>query len=420
MIVGEIGVEGQKRLLASKVLVVGCGGLGAPVLLYLASMGVGTIGISDSDAVEVSNLNRQVLFAEQDAGRSKTEAAVERLRLLNRSVAFKTHDQISRENAAAICSLYDIVVDCADSRQTRYTLSDYCARRRVPFICGSSLRWDGAVYALQDFCYRCVHPKLSKKPQETCASAGIIGSMCGVVGSAMATEVLKCILGLSGGSYMVFVNGLKNEWMKIRLGAKERCFVCREVEGVVERVVEQEVEGDLIELPKPVPSGSSVDFDMTHGVGDGLRVEGENTEGGAKEGRAVLEGSSSNYVQLGASGGGGEEGQGGAGKSRTRSVEWDAVMSRPEEYLVVDIRTKAEHKMFGVPSSVLYSLEDIIEDTRKAKSHMDRVGAERNKKVALFCRNGTTSLKFSCILNTLSISGGFQKYLKMAQDEEAD
>ncbi|OAG31824.1 adenylyltransferase and sulfurtransferase [Nematocida displodere] len=389
MIVGSVGVSGQKKLLATRVLVVGCGGLGGPTLLYLNAMGFGGLGISDSDTVEDSNLNRQILFTEGMVGRSKVDSAVETLSSLNSSTEFFKHPAITKENLWPIGASYDLIVDCADSRALRYLLSDYSSVRGIPFICGSSLRWEGSVYHLHNYCYRCIYPKASSGKLDTCASAGIIGSVCGVVGSAMATEVLKSVLGLSTDSYLVQINALKNEWMKVSLGAKALCWVCTSKQTRTKGEMQaQIVMGEDVYLPPTILSTTPTATPTTR-IATPKHSTPTATPKHSTQGVAVCSGA----------------GEGLPGNT----VTWATILAEPGKYLLVDIRSKAEASILSVSSAISLPLSEIIDHHQKALVRLHKKAKQRT--IALFCRNGTTSLKFAPLLKAVNVFGGVSGYL---------
>jgi len=201
LLLPEVGRAGQERLKAAKVLLVGAGGLGSPVALYLSAAGVGTIGLAEFDAVDVSNLQRQVLHSTADVGRPKIESAQERIAALNPHVRFVPHPgRLTSANAPDILRTYDVVVDGTDNFPTRYLVNDACGLLRKPNVYGSIYRFEGmaSVFAphLGGPCYRCWYPEPpppGKVPN--CAEAGVLGAVCGVIGSVQATEALKLILG---------------------------------------------------------------------------------------------------------------------------------------------------------------------------------------------------------------------------------
>jgi len=207
IILQEIGGAGQQALKAARVLVVGAGGLGSPVLLYLAAAGVGTLGVVDNDTVSLSNLQRQVLHATGDIGRPKTESAAASLNDMNPNIAIVEHTvRLTAENAAAIMADYDIVVDGSDNFETRYLVADTAEELKLPLVAGALGRFDGSLTVLMPHAtnekgepwprYRDLFPEAP--PEGTvpsCAEAGILGAVAGVIGTLQAVEVLKLITG---------------------------------------------------------------------------------------------------------------------------------------------------------------------------------------------------------------------------------
>ena len=197
----EIGLEGQQKLAEAKILVVGAGGLGCAVLQYLTAAGVGTLGIVDFDVVSVSNLQRQVLYTEDDVGTPKVLCAIKRLQQMNAEIEFVAHNtDFNVQNAESLCKAYDIVVDASDNFVTRYTINDACVRLGKPMVFGSLYKFEGQV-AVFNYeggpSYRCLFPK-PPKPGEVpnCNEIGVLGVLPGLIGTLQATEVLKMILGL--------------------------------------------------------------------------------------------------------------------------------------------------------------------------------------------------------------------------------
>ncbi len=199
MILPELGLKGQEKLKAAKVLVIGAGGLGCPVLQYLAAAGVGTIGIVDDDVVELSNLHRQILYNHTDISLSKAKTAATKLKLLNphvRSIAY--HERFTADNAIAICEDYDLVIDCSDNFTTRYLVNDTCVSLAKTLIFGSILQFEGQVAVFNHHGgpnYRDLYPT---PPTEniTCVEGGVIGILPGIIGLYMANEAIKLICGI--------------------------------------------------------------------------------------------------------------------------------------------------------------------------------------------------------------------------------
>ena len=201
LLLPEVGVAGQERLKAAKVLIIGAGGLGSPVALYLTAAGVGTIGMVDFDTVDFSNLQRQILHFTADAGQPKLLSAAAKLKAIHPNLDFIPHPtRLTSANALDIIRLYDIVVDGTDNFPTRYLVSDACVLLKKPHVYGSIFRFTGMVSVFAPHlggpCYRCWYPEpppLDKVPN--CAEAGVLGVICGTIGTLQATEALKLILG---------------------------------------------------------------------------------------------------------------------------------------------------------------------------------------------------------------------------------
>lgn len=229
LLLAELGVDGQRRLRNARVLVVGAGGLGAPVLQYLAAAGVGTIGIVDDDVVDVSNLQRQVIHGTADVGRPKVDSAREAIGALDPDVRVIAHrTRLTIENADQILRDYDVVVDGTDNFPTRYLVNDACARLGLPEVWGSVLRFDAQTtvfWAQQGPQLRDLFPE-PPRPDEvpSCAEAGVLGALCGQIGSVMATEVVKLITGTGEtllGRVLV-VDALRGRWTEVPLLAGRR------------------------------------------------------------------------------------------------------------------------------------------------------------------------------------------------------
>ncbi len=200
LLIPEVGIAGQEKLASARVLVVGAGGLGAPVLAYLAAAGIGTLGIADDDRVDITNLQRQVIFGEADVGRPKAVAAAERLRALNAGIAVEALPlRVAARNVRALVRGYDVIVDATDSFEARYLLSDASRLENRPDVYASIFRFDGqvSVFAPGSPCYRCLFPEPPPAGSvPTCAEGGVLGVLAGMVGTWQANEVLKLVLGI--------------------------------------------------------------------------------------------------------------------------------------------------------------------------------------------------------------------------------
>ncbi|GAB3292528.1 molybdopterin-synthase adenylyltransferase MoeB [Hymenobacter humi] len=226
LLLPEIGVAGQQKLKAAKVLVVGCGGLGCPVLQYLAAAGVGTLGLLDFDSVDESNLQRQVLYGTADVGRPKAEVAAERLHAQNPFIELRPHQTLlSAANALTLFADYDLVVDCSDNFATRYLVSDACVLLGKPLVFGAIFKFEGqvSVFNYQNGpTYRCLHP-VPPAPGEApnCAEIGVLGVLPGLVGTLQAAEALKIILELGEvlSGRLLLVDALSMRFQTIRFRA---------------------------------------------------------------------------------------------------------------------------------------------------------------------------------------------------------
>lgn len=229
LVLREIGGPGQQKLKTARVLIVGAGGLGAPAALYLAAAGVGTLVLVDPDRVDRSNLQRQVLFAETDIGRLKTDAAIERLSAINPSVAVEGLSlAVSAQNAQAVMSGFDIVLDGTDDFATRFMINAACVAAVIPLVSGAIGRWTGqvGVFGARP-CYRCLVPEIPPDA-ETCSAVGVVGALAGVVGSMMALETIKLITGAGDAlvGRLLIYDALAAQTRTVRIGADPDCRVC--------------------------------------------------------------------------------------------------------------------------------------------------------------------------------------------------
>ncbi len=242
LILPDIGAEGQRRLKAARVLLVGAGGLGSPAALYLAAAGVGHLGIVDADNVELSNLQRQVLHGTPDVGRAKVASARERLQALNPHVHVTTyHTRLSSANALEILNGYDVVVDGSDNFPTRYLVNDACVLLDKPNVYGSVLRFDGqaSVFGNGGPCYRCLFPA-PPAPEfaPSCSEAGVLGVLPGLVGMIQATETIKLVTGAGEPliGRLLLVDALRMRFRTIEVVRDPACPVCgtREITSLVD------------------------------------------------------------------------------------------------------------------------------------------------------------------------------------------
>ncbi len=242
IIMPQIGSRGQRKLMESRVLIVGAGGLGGPVALYLALAGVGTIGLVDFDTVDISNLQRQVLHNSETVGMPKVESAIQTLRRYNPEVAVVPHEfPINSENAMELVSRYDIVVNGADNFATRYLVNDAAYLNGKPVVDGSILIFDGQVTVYQpgEGCYRCLFPEPPPPGMvPNCAEAGVLGALTGTIGSIQATEVVKLVLGIGETltRRLLLVDALNMEFRVVKTRRNAACPLCGDNPTVTELV----------------------------------------------------------------------------------------------------------------------------------------------------------------------------------------
>ncbi|MEI6986688.1 MAG: molybdopterin-synthase adenylyltransferase MoeB [Rhodospirillaceae bacterium] len=236
IILPEVGGVGQARLLAARVLVVGAGGLGSPLLLYLAAAGVGTLGVVDCDRVDLSNLQRQIVHDEAALGRPKVESAAVRIKALNPEVRVELHQtRLTVANAVELVAGYDVVADGTDNFPTRYLINDACFFAGRTLVSAAIMRFDGQLATFKPHCgpgnpcYRCLFPEPSARAVvQTCATGGVFGAVAGAVGSLQAVEVLKEVLGIgeSLSGYLLLYDGLATCVRKITVPSDPDCLLC--------------------------------------------------------------------------------------------------------------------------------------------------------------------------------------------------
>ena len=240
ILLDQVGGTGQAKLIDSKVLVVGAGGLGSPVILYLAAAGVGTIGIIDDDRVDLSNLQRQIVHSTQSVGTPKVESAKKTVLAINPEVHIHAiEDRIGPDNALDLIAGYDLVTDGSDNFNTRFLVNDACYFAKKTLVSAAILRFDGQIYTFKPHqkdaegnklpCYRCLFPEAPPPGQiPTCAEAGVLGALCGTVGSLQTTEIIKELLGIGdslAGALLIY-EGLSSEFRKIKVKADPGCPLC--------------------------------------------------------------------------------------------------------------------------------------------------------------------------------------------------
>lgn len=234
LILKEVGVKGQKKLLSSKVLIIGAGGLGAPAAMYLAAAGVGTIGIADSDVVDLSNLQRQIIHSTPDVGKSKVDSARETIQRLNPDVEVKTYQTfVSASNIMELIRDYDFILDGTDNFPAKFLINDACVLAGKPFCHAGIIQFRGQLMTYvpgRGPCYRCIFEAPPPKGAiPTCKEAGVIGAMAGVIGTLQAMEAVKYLIGVGDllTRYLLTFDALKMEFRKVKLPDHvPDCAVC--------------------------------------------------------------------------------------------------------------------------------------------------------------------------------------------------
>ena len=260
LIMPEVGVDGQRRLKAGKVLCIGAGGLGSPAAMYLAAAGVGTIGIVDFDVVDYSNLQRQIIHGTPDVGRSKLASAKDRLHAINPHVEIQTYEEtVTSENALRLFEPYDVILDGTDNFPTRYLTNDACVLLGKPNAYGSIFRFEGqaSVFAAKDGpCYRCLYPEPPPPGLvPSCAEGGVLGVLPGIIGVIQATEAIKLIAGIGEpliGRFLIY-DALKMRFRELKVPKDPECPVCGK-NPTVTRLIDYEQFCGLRQPAEPEPA----------------------------------------------------------------------------------------------------------------------------------------------------------------------
>ena len=236
IILKKIGVAGQKKLLRSSVLIVGAGGLGSPIAIYLAALGIGKIGVIDKDKVEISNLARQIIFDTNDINKKKSSVAINKIKKINPDIKVKCFNKnLTRMNINQIAKNFDLLIDGSDNFRTRFLVNDYCFKNKKILISGAISKFDGQVYTFNfnkknSPCLRCFIPKMPNNPDvDNCEYDGVLGPLAGIIGSIQANEAVKEILKIGDTlcGYILVFNALKLNFRKVKLNKRSDCY-CNE------------------------------------------------------------------------------------------------------------------------------------------------------------------------------------------------
>ena len=347
LIIPDVAMAGQQRLMNAKVLCVGAGGLGSPALMYLAAAGVGTLGIVEFDTVDESNLQRQIIHGQSDIGKSKAISAKEKIAEINPNVNVIVHEvRLDTDNVMEIFSQYDLIVDGTDNFATRYLVNDACVLLKKPYVWGSIYRFDGQAsvfWAEYGPCYRCLYPEPPPPGMvPSCAEGGVLGVLCASIGSIQTTEAIKLIAGIGEpliGQLMIY-DALEMSYRKIKVRKDPKCPLC----------------GD-----KPTQTELLPDYEAFCGVlSDAAEV---------------------------------------AVKDSTISVtDLKSKIDNKENFLLIDVREPSEYEIVKIPGSVLIPKQGFLDGSALA-------GLPQDKPIILHCKSGVRSAECLAILKSAGFAG---------------
>ena len=360
LIIPDVAMAGQQRLMNAKVLCVGAGGLGSPALMYLAAAGVGTLGIVEFDTVDESNLQRQIIHGQSDIGKSKALSAKEKIAEINPHVNVVVHEvRLDIDNVMEIFAQYDLIVDGTDNFATRYLVNDACVLLKKPYVWGSIYRFDGQAsvfWAEYGPCYRCLYPEPPPPGMvPSCAEGGVLGVLCASIGSIQTTEAIKLITGIGEpliGQLMIY-DALEMSYRKIKVRKDPKCPLCSE---------------------KPSQTALLPDYEAFCGVlSDAAEV---------------------------------------AVKDSTISVsELKGKIDNKENFLLIDVREPSEFEIVRIPGSVLIPKQGFLDGSALA-------GLPQDKPIILHCKSGVRSAECLAILKSAGfadathVSGGVVAWAK--------
>jgi adenylyltransferase/sulfurtransferase len=398
LLLPEVGVEGQKKLLNAKVLCVGAGGLGCPISLYLAAAGVGTIGLADVDVVSPSNLQRQVLFGVSDVGVDKVKAAARRLRDLNPDCNIVEHKTVvNSANVLDLIKDYDIVIDGTDNFPTRYCVGDACVIARKPNVYGSIFRFEGQVTVFAPHlknpdtgeagaCYRCMYPEPPDPGSvPSCAEGGVIGVLPGIIGTLQANEVIKLILGFGKPAIgrLTYFSAADLEFRQFKIRRDPECPVCGDHPTITEPIDYEQFCGAPILDPKSLEE---------------TEREVRNAQAGGANGQA---GGPKPDPSLDARG---------LPPGYAFKPDWEvtprevkAMQDRGDDFVFIDCRLPNEAAITTIPGATLIPLQQLAQ-------RFDEIKDRYQQKVVVHCRSGARSLQFAQALR----QAGFKDVKSMA------
>ena len=360
LIIPDVAMAGQQRLMNSRVLCVGAGGLGSPALMYLAAAGVGTLGIVEFDTVDESNLQRQIIHGQSDIGKSKAKSAQEKIAEINPNVKVVLHEtRLDNYNVMEIFGQYDIIVDGTDNFATRYLVNDACVLLKKPYVWGSIYRFDGQAsvfWAEYGPCYRCLYPEPPPPGMvPSCAEGGVLGVLCATIGSIQTTEAIKAVTGIGEpliGSLMVY-DALEMSFRKIRVRKDPLCPICSD---------------------NPTQTALLPDYEAFCGTLSDAAQE-------ASTGSTIT-------VQ-----------------------ELKSKIDNKSDYYLIDVREPSEYEIVSIPTSHLIPKQGFIDGSVLASLPQD-------KPIILHCKSGVRSAECLAILKSAGftdashVSGGVLAWAK--------
>jgi sulfur-carrier protein adenylyltransferase/sulfurtransferase len=396
LILPEVGVDGQKKLLDAKVLCVGAGGLGCPISLYLTAAGVGTIGLADIDVVSPSNLQRQVLFGISSVGEDKVNAAAKRLKDLNPDVNVIEHKiVVNSSNVMNLIKDYDIIIDGTDNFPTRYCVGDACVLLKKPNVYGSIFRFEGMITVFAPHlknpdtgengpCYRCLYPEPPDPGSvPSCAEGGVVGVLPGIIGTLQANEVIKLILGVGRPAIgrLITFSSMDMEFRTFKIRRDPNCPVC----------------GEHPTITKPI------DYEQFCGV---PILDPKSLEETARE----VQNAKSPPIAPGSAGGQSNLDNRGLPKGYQFKPDWEliprevkAMLDRGEKFVFIDCRLPNEYQITHIDGTTLIPLQQIGQRIGEIRQHA-------NEKVVVHCKSGARSMQFTQILR----QQGFKDVKSMA------
>jgi len=393
LILPEVGPEGQMKLLSAKVLCIGAGGLGCPISLYLAAAGVGTIGLADVDVVSPSNLQRQVLFGMNDIGVPKVEAAEKRLRDLNPDLKLIAHKTIvNSQNVMDLIKDYDIIIDGTDNFPTRYCVNDACVLMKKPNVYGSIFRFEGMVTVFAPHlknpdtgekgpCYRCMYPEPPDPGSvPSCAEGGVLGVICGSIGSLQATETVKLILGVGRPAIgrLITYSSLDMEFRTFKLRHDPNCPVC----------------GDHPTITKPI------DYEQFCGV---PIIDPKSLEETKREAHQAKTGATGAAPKPDLDARGLPPGYQFKPDWEVTPREVKSMLDKKEKFFFVDCRLPNEYQLTHIDGAELIPLQQLPQRFNELQPHKD-------EKIVVHCKSGGRSMQFTQALR----QAGFKDVKSMA------